>query len=72
VKYLFYGLAVEIAQHVGIAGTAGFDITARIDMQAAPRRGTIGFIHILIYDCWYHLPKLNRMPVACSIVAMFV
>jgi hypothetical protein len=29
---LFNGVLIEIAQHVGITGTAGFDITSGIDM----------------------------------------
>jgi hypothetical protein len=33
---LFNGVSVEVAQHVGIASTAGFDITAGIDMQPTP------------------------------------
>jgi hypothetical protein len=32
----FYSLLIEIAQHVGISGTAGFDITAGIDVQTSP------------------------------------
>jgi hypothetical protein len=45
VQYLFNGLAVEVAQHVGVASTAGFDITTGIDMQASPRGGTVEIAH---------------------------
>ena len=29
---LFYWLTIEIAQHVGVTSTAGFDVTTGIDM----------------------------------------
>ena len=45
VEYLINGLRVEIAQHVGVASTAGFDITTGIDMQASPRGGTVEIAH---------------------------
>jgi hypothetical protein len=45
VEYLINGLRVEIAQHVGVASTAGFDITSGIDMQAAPRGCTVEIAH---------------------------
>ena len=35
-QYFFDSAVVEITQHVGIACTAGFDITAGIDMQPTP------------------------------------
>jgi hypothetical protein len=47
VQYLFNGLAVEVAQHVGIASTAGFDITTGIDMQATPGGCTVEIAHAL-------------------------
>jgi hypothetical protein len=31
-QYLFNGLAVEVAQHVGVTSTAGFDVATGIDM----------------------------------------
>ena len=45
IQNLFYGLAVEIAQHVGVAGTASFDVTTGIDVQAAPGCRTIKIAH---------------------------
>jgi hypothetical protein len=42
---LFNALTIEIAQHVGIASTAGFDITTGIDMQATPGGGTVKVAH---------------------------
>ncbi len=45
VEYLINGLRVEIAQHVGVASTAGFDITSGIDMQAAPGGSTVKVAH---------------------------
>ena len=50
VKDLLNGLSVEVAQHVGIAGTAGFDITTGIDMQATPGCGTIKIAHLVFTD----------------------
>jgi hypothetical protein len=32
----FNGIVVEIAQHVGITCTTGFNIATRIDMQTTP------------------------------------
>jgi hypothetical protein len=37
--------AVEVAQHVGIASTAGFDITTGIDVQAPPGGCTVEIAH---------------------------
>jgi hypothetical protein len=42
---LFNGLAVEVAQHVGIASTACFDITTGIDVQATPGGCTVEIAH---------------------------
>lgn len=44
---------VEIAQHVGISGTAGLDITAEVDVQPPPGSRTISWGHTVIYgnDC---------------------
>jgi hypothetical protein len=36
IKYLLNGLGIEVAQHVGVASTAGFYIASGIDMQATP------------------------------------
>jgi hypothetical protein len=38
-------LTVEVAQHVGIASTASFDITSGIDVQATPRGCTVEIAH---------------------------
>jgi hypothetical protein len=45
---LFNAVGVQISQHVGITGTAGFDITTRIDVQASPRSGTKEIVHALL------------------------
>ena len=45
VKDLLNGLCVEVAQHVGVASTTGFNITTGIDMQASPRGGTKEITH---------------------------
>jgi hypothetical protein len=36
VKDLLNSLGIEVAQHVGIASTTGFDIASGIDMPATP------------------------------------
>jgi len=43
VQDLFNVVLVEIAQHVGIAGTTCFDITSGIDMQTPPGCCTVNF-----------------------------
>ena len=48
VEYFRDCFGVEVAQHVGIAGTTGFDITARINVQAWPGSGTIEIAHTAI------------------------
>jgi hypothetical protein len=45
IQDLVYGIRVEIAQHIGITSTTGFDIALRIDMQAAPWGSTIKIRH---------------------------
>jgi hypothetical protein len=47
-QHLFYGLVMEIAQHVGVTRTTGFDITSGIDMQAPPGSCTIEIAHALL------------------------
>ncbi len=47
-QHLFYALVIEIAQHVGVAGTTGFNVTAGIDMQASPGSRTKYLIHALL------------------------
>ena len=45
VENLFNALAVQVAQHVGVASTTGFDIALGIDMQAAPGGCTVKIHH---------------------------
>ena len=49
VENLFNAVAVQIAQHVGVASTTGFDIALGIDMQATPWGSTKErIIHIIL------------------------
>ena len=45
VENLFNAVAVQVAQHVGVASTTGFDIALGIDMQAAPGGCTVKIRH---------------------------
>jgi hypothetical protein len=45
VEYGVDAVTLKVAQHVGIASTAGFDIALRIDVQAAPWGRTIEIGH---------------------------
>ena len=42
---LFYALTVEIAQHVGVTSTAGFDVTSGIDVQTPPGGCAVEIAH---------------------------
>jgi hypothetical protein len=42
---LLNGLCVEVAQHGGITGTAGFDVASWVDMQTTPGCGTVKITH---------------------------
>jgi hypothetical protein len=48
---LFNALVVEIAQHVGIASTTGFNIASGIDVQTPPRGCTVEIAHVLFTGC---------------------
>jgi hypothetical protein len=42
---LFNGLRIEVAQHVGVASTACFNVTSGIDVQATPGGCTVEIAH---------------------------
>jgi hypothetical protein len=48
VKNFLNGVVVEIAQHVGITCTTGFDIATRIDMQTTPGCCAKEIVHAVI------------------------
>ena len=45
VQDLFYALTVEVAQHVGVASTACFNVTSGIDMQSPPGGCAVEIAH---------------------------
>jgi len=51
VEDFYYAMLIEVAQHVGIAGTTGFNITTWIDMQPAPWSSTIEIGHAVFTPC---------------------
>jgi hypothetical protein len=48
VYYVFQTVSVEITQHVRVAGTAGFYIAAKVDVQTTPGCSTVSFFHVII------------------------
>jgi hypothetical protein len=45
IQDLLNALAVEIAQHIGVACTTSFDVATWIDVQSAPWRCTVKVTH---------------------------
>jgi len=50
VEDFYYAMLIEIAQHVGVASTTGFDIALGIDMQASPGCRTVEIAHV-VFTC---------------------
>jgi hypothetical protein len=71
VENLFNASAVQVAQHVGVASTTGFDIALGIDMQSAPGGCTVKIRHPVFTGLilrWYLLYR--TIGITMSIVSV--